>query len=951
MPAIRKFAAGFAALVVGAGLIACKPAEPVATAPAGALTIAPLQFTTRTLPNGLRVFAMPDTNTASASVAVWYDVGGRDDPPHRSGFAHMFEHMMFKGTANMPPEFVDRLTEDVGGFNNASTSDDYTEYHETVPANHLQRVLWMEAERMGSLVVDQANFASEREVVKEEFRTSVLGNPYGKLFNLYVPQSFFDVHPYARSTIGIMDDLNAATVEDVRQFHAAYYRPDNAVLVVSGNFDQAQLDAWVDQYFGPIAKPARPLERGEFTEPQRAAPKVVTVYEPNVQLPAVTISYPAPPATNPDTRAIMTVMDAVMTAGQSSRFYQSLIYTQQVATEANTYVNFNQNASFFAAFAILSQGKTADEGVAALKGEIARMRDTLVTQAELDEARNEIITNLLRERETSEGRADELARAVVLYGGPDSIQKFIAKVQSVTPEEIQAFARTLFDDQRTVTIKYLPESAQNGAPEDTIGNAPTIQARALAIPASEIPTFTLAPEATRVAPPAPAQPPTLTVPGAEEKTLPNGLRVIVANRPGIPLISANLRIPAGAASDPAGKWGLAAMTADVAQRGTATRSATEISRQIESLGAALNAGAGVDSTGVSVSTRSDKAGEVFAIMADVVEHPAFTAEELDRAKTEALDNLLVMMSNPGQVGARAMNRVLFGAGPYGGVMTQDSVKAITREEIAAFAASRWRPDGAVLVITGDVTPARGFELAEQAFGAWPKPATPAPEQPVAASGPYPVRTVAIDIPGVGQSYVGYGLRGPARRDPSYIATQVATDVLGGGYSARLNFEIRIKRGLSYGVGAGFGARQAASPIVARAQTDNRTAAQVAQLLAAEITRIATQPIPQAELDARKAVMIGEFGRSVETAGGLAGELAELAQFGLPLADLQSYSARVAAVTPEQASEAARMYYDVSKASLVVVGDAATFYPAIRAMRRDAVRIPVSKLDLGKETLQ
>src|SRR5688572_11045441 len=277
------------AATAAAVLAACQPRP---AADSGGLAIPRLEPHARTLANGLRVYALPDPDTASVSVAVWYDVGSKNDPPGRSGFAHLFEHLMFKSTTNMPPETMDRLTEDVGGFNNASTWDDFTNYYETVPANHLERVLWAEAERMGSLVVDEANFKSERAVVQEEFRQSVLSQPCGRLFSLYLAQANFDVHPYGRPGIGSIADLDAATLDDVRAFHAAYYRPDNAVLVVAGNFNQKQFDAWVDKYFAPLVSPKRAIPRVTAVEPLRTAPKSLTTYLPNVPLPAVAISWP-----------------------------------------------------------------------------------------------------------------------------------------------------------------------------------------------------------------------------------------------------------------------------------------------------------------------------------------------------------------------------------------------------------------------------------------------------------------------------------------------------------------------------------------------------------------------------------------------------------------------------------------------------------------------------------
>src|ERR671928_1086826 len=219
-----------------------------------------LKFTDRTLANGMRVLTAPDSSSPTVAIQVWYHVGSKDDPPNRSGFAHLFEHIMFKSTKNMKSEMMDRLTEDVGGFNNASTNDDVTNYYEVVPSNYLETLLWAEADRMGSLNVTDKNFPSERDVVKEEFNTSVLAPPYGRLFYA-IDKDSFAVHPYHRPTIGSKEDLDAATLEDVRAFHSTFYRPDNAVLIVVGDFDQQQLDAWADKYFGKVAKPSAPIPR------------------------------------------------------------------------------------------------------------------------------------------------------------------------------------------------------------------------------------------------------------------------------------------------------------------------------------------------------------------------------------------------------------------------------------------------------------------------------------------------------------------------------------------------------------------------------------------------------------------------------------------------------------------------------------------------------------------
>jgi zinc protease len=785
-------------------------------------------------------------------------------------------------------------------------------------------------------------------VVQEEFRQSVLSQPYGRLFSLYLAQANFDVHPYGRPGIGSIADLDAATLEDVKAFHATYYRPDNAVLVVAGNFDLKLFDAWVDKYFGPLRSPTRVIPRVTAVEPQRTAPKSLTTYPANVPLPAVAISWPAPGAASPDTAAWM-VLDTILQRGQSSRLYQSLVYEQKLAADTGSVFEIRQQPGIYTLYAILSESKAADDGVKSLQAEVAKIRDTEVSAVELEEARNELITAALRGRETAEGRADELARSVVLFGDPAAFDNILAQLQKVTAADVQRVAKSIMDDARSVILRYLPATA--GAKGDTIADSKNIQAVKADIPAAEIPVYALAAADQRKSPPEPTTAIAAKVPTASEKTLGNGLRVIVANRPGLPLVAADLRLNAGSSLDPVDRAGLAAMTTDLTTRGTATRSATDISRQIESLGASLSAQAGADAASVSVVTRADKAREVFTILADVVQNPAFKTEELERARQETLDDLTVSLQRPATVANYAMTRRLFGAGPYGKTPSPRSIGALMRDEAVAFHGKWWRPDNAVLVITGDITPADAFALAQDALGAWKKPAEPLPTPPVAAVVTATRQPLIVDIPGIGQAAVLMGHVGPARTSADFIATQVANNVLGGGYSARLNLEIRIKRGLSYGASSSLGARKQAAPVIAAAQTRNDAVPQVVELMSSALGQIGAAEIPAAELASRKAVMIGAFGRDVETTGGLASQLSALAQFGLPLSKLQTYAADVQAVTPAQARIAAQTYFDPATASIVVVGDAKVFSAGLKSRLPQLQNIAIDKLNLDSADLK
>src|SRR5690242_6762088 len=388
-----------------------------------------LKFTDRTLANGLRVLAVEDHSSPTVAIQVWYHVGSKDDPDHRSGFAHLFEHIMFKSTKNMKSEMMDRLTEDVGGYNNAFTNDDVTVYHEVVPSNYLETLIWAEADRLSGLNVDDANFKSERDVVKEEYRQSVLAPPYGRFFYLLQEKSFVE-HPYKRPTIGSIGDLDAASLHDVQEFHSTYYRPDNATLVVVGDFDPKQLDSWIDKYFGPIAKPDRPLPRVKVKEPPREKETRFTEYGSN-DLPAVGLTYLTPRQADPDSDALR-VVDAILSSGESSRLYHSLVYTQQLAAEADANAESREDASLFVVLAVLSEGKKPEDAEKSLLAEIKKLQDAPVSAAELDKAKNQIITDQLRQRETSNGKALALGEAAVLLGDPARVNTDLARLQAVT---------------------------------------------------------------------------------------------------------------------------------------------------------------------------------------------------------------------------------------------------------------------------------------------------------------------------------------------------------------------------------------------------------------------------------------------------------------------------------------------------------------------------------------
>jgi zinc protease len=445
-----------AALLAPLVLLTTLAASPLAAAE---LTIPPIAYHQRTLPNGLQVLSVEDHASPNVAVQVWYHVGSKDDPQGRSGFAHLFEHLMFKSTKHMHAEQFDRLTEDVGGANNASTGDDVTNYFEVVPSNHLQTLLWAEAERLSNLNVDEANFKSERAVVEEEYRQSVLANPYGKLFNAIDPKSYA-VHPYKRPTIGSIEDLDAATLPDVIAFHQTFYRPDNATLIVAGDFDPKQLDAWVDQYFGWISKPATPIPQVTAQEPKRRKNLRYTVTSETAPLPAVAITWLLPPASDTADSIPLKVAAALLAQGDSSRLYQSLVYRHQVAQQAGADADGRVGPGLFTAYAILASGHQPAEAEKLLHEEIIWLATQPISAAELDKVKTQLLTSELKQRQTAQGLAFALGQAALIDGNPEHVNTDLAALQNVSEQDVHRVLQKYVTGAHSVTIDYLPQAAK-----------------------------------------------------------------------------------------------------------------------------------------------------------------------------------------------------------------------------------------------------------------------------------------------------------------------------------------------------------------------------------------------------------------------------------------------------------------------------------------------------------
>jgi zinc protease len=443
-----------AALAVCAALCGAFGAPLAAQENAAQVRPPKLNFTTHSLPNGLQVVLLEDHEVPIVNLQVWYHVGGKDERPGRTGFAHLFEHLMFKGSAHVPAEEHSRIIEAVGGFDNAETGDDTTNYYETFPSNYLERVLWLESDRMGSLNVSEENFKSEREVVKEERRVRIENQPYGYLQE-DLRAAAFTVHGYHHTPIGSMEDLDKATIQDVRDFFNTFYKPNNATLVIVGDFDSTQALAWTNKYFDGIPASAKPIPRLDNPEPPQTAERVVKKSYSNTPLPAVVIGYKIPQRYAPDAYPL-DLASNILAGGESSRLYQTMVYKQQIAVQAAGFGAFSENPNLFWAYAIMNQGHTAEEGEKSLVAVLDGLKAQPPEAKELEKAKNQEIAGFVLGRDTDEEKAVALASAAVIGKDPGLANTELDHYLTATPADIQRVAKDYFQSTRSTVLIVTP---------------------------------------------------------------------------------------------------------------------------------------------------------------------------------------------------------------------------------------------------------------------------------------------------------------------------------------------------------------------------------------------------------------------------------------------------------------------------------------------------------------
>jgi zinc protease len=870
------------------------------------------------LSNGLQVLLHEDHKLPIVSVDIWYHVGPVKERAGRTGFAHLFEHMMFEGSKHVGEKAHIKYLESAGATDiNGTTDFDRTNYFETVPANELETALWLESDRMGFLLdtLDRAKLTNQRDVVRNERRQGE-GTPYGVVDEEMYHQLFPKSHPYYASVIGSHADIEAARLNDVREFFTEYYAPNNATIAIAGDYDAAAIKALIEKYFGAIPSGPKvdvtPVATPAITTERR------TVVTDTVQLPKVILAWLAPPAFTAGDADAQIASD-VLGSGKSSRMYKELVYKQQIAQSAECSYDALALASTVECDLIAKPGITPEK----LEAEAEKIVDGLAasgpTAEEVEWARNKIETGLisgLQRLGGFGGVADKLNYYNQYTGDPGYLPKDLARYDAVTPASAKKVAAaTLGKDQRVVVYGIPGKKVLNDVPR-----SPEDTDAAVKINPQHTPEFE-AGQAWRATAPKPGQERALVLPKPTVFTLDNGLTVYLVERHELPIVSVQLLTLAGAGANPPDRPGLAGITAAMLTEGTAKRSSEEIANEASLLGTEISSQSGSDSAQLSISLLSKHVTHGVELLADCAEHPAFPAADLDRVRSRRLTGLLQQEDNPIQLALRAGELNLFGAeNPYAydALGTAPSLHAITRDETAAFHTSHYGPKSSLLELTGDVTPAEARKLAEEEFGKWESNAGP-PKLPAAPAAPER-KILLVDKPGSPQTaLLTFGVGFP-RSSPDYPAATVMNTMLGGLFSSRINMNLREEHGYTYGASSFFRFYRGTGPFISYALVRTDVTAPAAEQLFKELDGIHTKPLTDAELRRAKDSIVRSLPGEFESANRVNGQLANLWLYDLPQDYYTKLPAQIEGVTSADAQAAAAKYVHPENLLVIAVGD-------------------------------
>lgn len=850
------------------------------------------------LSNGLEVVLHEDHSLPFVAVNVWYHVGSKDEEVGRTGFAHLFEHVMFEGSKHHNRDYFEPLQK-VGATLNGSTAADRTNYWENVPSNCLELALWLESDRMGYLLdaLDQTRFDIQREVVKNERRQSYDNRPYGRSQLLLHSATFPPPHPYSWPVIGSQEDLDSASLDDVKNFFRRFYSPSNASLSIAGDFDSDQVTRLVDLYFSGIPS-GPPIDRISRLESSLKGETSITIRD-KVQLPRLYLVWPVCPMFDAS-EAPLDILAAVMGDGKSSRLYRSLVYEKQIVSDVSVDSYSQEIGGEFRVQVTASPGHTLEEGQKVVEEEFDRICRIPPTEEEVRRAKNRIEIQHLRQLERFggfAGRADQLNYYNVFAKNPGLINTDLERYMVVSPDQVSRTAQEFLSTNR-VKMSVLPESTTKHSTR-TVDRS--VMPKSLASSKFDLPV-------------------------AVRHQFENKLSLIHVAKPGIPLVAAGMIFRTGAIKDPVDRPGLSHMTAAMLLEGTTDRSSQQISEEMEFLGAQLDLEAAREHVFSSVVTLTTHWRKALNIMADAGRNSTFPARELERVRNERLADLKRVADDSNLIAQRASRSIIYGPeGGYGHPLTgtEQSVSQMTREELMSLYEGQYTPDRATVVVVGDVSTDEAVSAVGNAFGDWSCEPTAGDDGATIGNRQSQAETTIylVDKPGAAQSVICVGHLTIPHRSPDYYALSLLNYVFGGSPVSRLFMNLRQDKGYSYGYYSTIDWVTGPSAILAGGSVETRvTKEAVAETLKEFADIHMGRPVTKDEYNAAREGIFKHFPSQFETQAQVLQQFSGLVAFGLPDDYYSNYIDNMNSVTLDDVHRVGAERIDDKHLTVLVVGD-------------------------------
>lgn len=867
------------------------------------------------LDNGLTVIIHEDHKAPIVAVNIWYHVGSKNEKPGKTGFAHLFEHLMFNGSENYNDDYFKPL-EKVGATNlNGTTSEDRTNYFENVPISAFDLALWMESDRMGHLIgaIDTAKLNEQRGVVQNEKR-QYENEPYSVVDELIAKNCFPAGHPYSWTVIGSMEDLDAASLNDVHEWFKTYYGAANAVISIAGDIDTKVALEKVKQYFGDVPS-GPPVAKHKMFVAKRTGTIRQTVADRVPQARIYKVWNVAPWGTT--CADYLDLVSDVLASGKTSRLYKRLVYDDQIATDVAAYVDKREIAGLFYIQATAKPGEDLKKVEKALDDELKKFLETGPTEAELKRVKTQFFSNFVRGIERIGGfggKSDILATNEVFGGSPDYYKTTLKHVSEATAQNLLDTAkRWLADGVYILEVHPFPQ----------------YQSAASKVDRSKLPEIGAAPA--------------VQFPKLQRATLSNGLKIIVAERHAVPVVNFNLLIDAGYAADQFGLPGTASLAMNMLDEGTKTRDALQISEELALLGASLSSGSNLDVSTVYLSALKENLDASLNIFADVILNPSFPDKEFTRLQRQQLARIKQEKASPIPMALRVFPRYLYGEGhaygnPFTGSGTEESVAKLTTKDLVKFHQDWFKPNNATLIVVGDVKLSEITPRLEKLFGNWKqgsvqkKNIRTVEQQPNAS-------VYLIDKPGSPQSVILAGHIAPPKADPDDIAMNMMNTILGGSFTSRINMNLREDKHWSYGAGSVIvGAKGQRMFIAYTAIQGDKTKESVAEIKKELTDILGARPATQEELDKVLQNEILGLPGSWETIGAVGGSISEIVTYGLPDNYYDTYPDKIRNLKLTDISKAAKKLLRPEQVVWVVVGDRAKVEPTLKELGFGEVKL-------------